>query len=209
MSVETTHVSLVGMSGVGKTYWSTRLAEQDFERICCDDLIGEALSTELAARGLGTDLRSLATWKGLPNQEGYAEREQLQIASAQKVMDAVCERLREASAPVVVDTSGSLVYVSDEALQNLRSLSKVVYIRIDKQKVEELFNDEVLYNRPLVWGNSFRQQKGESLQQAMRRSFRELLRWRAERYAQLAHVTLDYTQLHDEVKTTADFLDLL
>jgi len=40
-------ISLVGMSGTGKTYWSKQLESKGFKRFCCDDLIGEKLGTVL------------------------------------------------------------------------------------------------------------------------------------------------------------------
>ena len=36
-------ISIVGMSGSGKTYWSKKLESEGFKRFCCDDLIEEKL----------------------------------------------------------------------------------------------------------------------------------------------------------------------
>ena len=40
-------LSLIGMAGAGKSFWSGRLGLKGFNVFCCDELIAEKLGSEL------------------------------------------------------------------------------------------------------------------------------------------------------------------
>ena len=66
-------LSLIGMSGSGKSHWSIRLAELGFRRFCCDEMIARRLSAELhKADGRAMDL---GEWMGFPYEPNYKKRE--------------------------------------------------------------------------------------------------------------------------------------
>ena len=57
-------ISLIGMAGAGKTYWSIKLAQQGFRRFCCDDLIAAKLAPDLK-RPDGSTM-GMGEWMGFP-----------------------------------------------------------------------------------------------------------------------------------------------
>ena len=65
-------LTLTGMSGSGKSYWSQKLAEHGFTHICCDDLIAARLASRLT--GEGDAIARLGRWMGFPFRPGYEER---------------------------------------------------------------------------------------------------------------------------------------
>ena len=66
-------IGLLGMWGVGKTYWATKLAQAGFDRFHCDDLIAAPLQQEVG-QSL-TTVYDLGAWMGLPNEETFCEKE--------------------------------------------------------------------------------------------------------------------------------------
>lgn len=204
-------ITLIGMSGVGKSYWSSRLEkEAGFKRICCDDLIGEALEKKLVKLGVKPDLNSIAKWRGLPYEEKYQANERLQIMNEQEVMEAVCEEIeRMESEDIVVDTSGSMVYIDPMVITRLKNHSLMVYIVANEEQVTELYNDEVIFRRPLVWGAAYKQNQNENSTEAMRRCFADLIKWRASQYERWSDISIPYNQLRNETLNTEQFLALL
>ncbi|MDA2921939.1 hypothetical protein MYX07_01595 [Patescibacteria group bacterium AH-259-L07] len=67
-------LSLTGMSGSGKTYWSQKLTDHGFSRICCDDLIEEKLAPELVKLGY-SGIADVAAWLGQPYEPKFKENE--------------------------------------------------------------------------------------------------------------------------------------
>ena len=47
-------LALIGMSGVGKSFWSKRLVNNGFRRFSCDDLIAERLGLRLSNNNKST-----------------------------------------------------------------------------------------------------------------------------------------------------------
>ncbi len=202
-------ISLIGMSGVGKSYWSTRLEQEaGYTRICCDDLIGQSLAAKLSALGIKSDLRSIAEWRGLPYEEQYVNNERMQILNEQKIMEVVCQQSDNSkNENIIIDTSGSLVYIDKQVIQRLKNLSKMVYIVAGKEQEHELYNDEVIFHRPLVWGNSYQPKDNELQKEAMRRCFTELISWRSKQYERWASISIPYIHLRQKIKTTKEFID--
>ncbi len=72
-------LSLIGMSGAGKSHWAQKMAAAGLRVISIDDRIEKKLAPELAAggyRGIG----GVAAWMGWPDQPTYREREQKYLA---------------------------------------------------------------------------------------------------------------------------------
>ena len=59
-------LSLIGMSGAGKSYWAQKLADAGFRVIGIDDRIEEKLAPELAAGG-HSGIGGVAAWMGWPD----------------------------------------------------------------------------------------------------------------------------------------------
>ena len=74
-------LSFVGMSNIGKTYWSEKLTELDFKHLDCDNLIKNKLVLELKTHWRA-GLSDVSHWMGQPyvkrfstNQRKYLKLE--------------------------------------------------------------------------------------------------------------------------------------
>lgn len=201
--------TLIGMSGVGKTYWSNRLEKElGYVRIGCDDRINTSLSLKLSKLGVKADFRSLSAWRGLPYQEGYAEKEALQIETEQEVMrDVVLEIQNRQHENIVIDTGGSVIYSQPETLSQLKNLTTCIYIQAGEQHINDLYTDEVIFERPLIWGKEFVQRNGETGKEAMKRSYADVLSWRSLQYEQLAARNVSFESAR-MAKSAESFLNL-
>ena len=70
-------LTLIGMSGVGKSHWSKKMEALGYRRYSCDELIADRLGTELGKKGKAT--LNLAKWMGQPYSEGYQDAEALYL----------------------------------------------------------------------------------------------------------------------------------
>ena len=186
-------ISFVGMSNVGKTHWARRLADIGFLHVNCDALIEEKLRREIPAFG-EKGIRGVAGWMGQPHEDGFDERQKKYLEHEAGVVREIIRRLadaaREKKENVVIDTTGSMVHAGDELCALLKERSLVVYIEAPagtEQKMLELYLKEP---KPVVWENFFTKKDGEHPDDALARSYLELLNFRTERYRQYADVVV-------------------
>jgi shikimate kinase len=205
-------ISLIGMSNVGKSYWAHKLqVEQGFHRICCDDLIAEKLSELLPDLDVH-DMGAFAAWMGMPYEFGYEEREAVYLSIEKAVVEKtvaplfVKEGMGVVTSDLVIDTTGSMIYLPESLLQRLREVSTVVYLATTDEQMQEMTEKFFAHPKPLVWGRAFNRLVGEDEEQALRRCYPELLRWRQERYHAHADLTIPYHVSHDPAFDVYAFL---
>ena len=88
------HITLVGMSNIGKTHWSNRLAaEAGFERIDCDFLVEQKLGTELTKLGYA-GIEDVAKWMGQPYASQYPDTSQKFVNCERAVMREILDKLQ-------------------------------------------------------------------------------------------------------------------
>ena len=80
-------LSLIAMSGSGKSYWSAKLARHGFRHFDCDRMIASKLGPALT-RADGTVL-TLGEWMGFPYQPGYQQREAQYLAYEKEVLGEI------------------------------------------------------------------------------------------------------------------------
>jgi shikimate kinase len=174
------YITLIGMSNIGKSYWSERLLkEAGFERVCCDYLIEQELSSELKRLGF-SGLEEVSDWMGKPGDERYIENSQKYLKCEEDVMENVLKELavRNSKSSVVVDTSGSVIYMSDRILEKLRAMTKVVYFEANKEHYQILFEQYKFSPKPLIWNG--------------KTDYFELLESRAVEYEKLSHFRIPF-----------------
>ncbi len=183
---------LVGMSGIGKSFWAQRLAaERGFLRHDCDAEIAAGLATLAPVAPGEAPVHALGRWMGMPWSSGYAEREAQYLALEERVTRRALAAVRERSGEHVLDTTGSVIYLPDDLLAGLRETCRVVYLRTPERWRDAMLARYRLEPKPVVWDGAFVPRDGEAFVDALPRCFAELLRRRDERYAALAHVVLD------------------
>ena len=209
---KTRHVNLalIGMSGAGKSYWSKKMEEKGYRWYNCDEMIAERLGSELPR--IGNSTMNLAKWMGQPFSEGYIEAEKLYLELEEAVVEHICHELEqctEKNTPVVVDTTGSLIYLQKNLLNRLRALTKMVHLRLPEEKHEQLFKNFINDPKPVIWKGKFTPRKGEPQQNSLRRCYKELLSYRNERYSLIADYVLDYSIHHSPDREVDELLDMI
>lgn len=203
-------ISLIGFSGTGKSYWARKLAaELGFNALCCDQLIEDKLKRSHIFRGSG--IHAVADWMGMPYEERFAQHEKQYLAFEEAVMDEVFVELETQvrDRPVVIDTTGSVIYTGVHRCKKLQAMSRVVYLDVDKEKIDQMRAHFVAHPKPIVWNNMFSQKQNESQQEALARCYRDLLLSRTELYKQYAEVTLPFATHKKKNLSAREFIELV
>lgn len=198
-------VSFIGMSNIGKSTWARRVAaEKGCALIACDALIEKKLAPELALEGQ-RGLQGVAAWMGFPFDAQYRKNSGLYLAYEQEVMREALAQLKEDKGDAVIDTTGSVIYTGADILAELRAATRVIYFEASEAHLESLFERYLAYPKPVIWGDAYKPRKDETPQETLKRCYPELLRERARRYKELAHITIPFEQ-HRNRKADIDTL---
>ena len=207
---EPIHLALIGMSGAGKSYWSSKLRTQGFFSFCCDDLIEKNLAEFLRLPN-GKKL-SMAEWMGHPYEPHYIQAEELYLGFEVEMMESICSFLREdeyKGKNVVVDTTGSLIYTGETLIGCLREITTIVYLKAPLGSIKAMYETFLLDPKPVLWQGGFNKQPQESNQEALLRCYPELLRSRQREYERYADVTIDFETLRKRKFGVNGFLETI
>jgi shikimate kinase len=201
-------LSLIGMAGAGKSYWSERLAEQDFRRFCCDDLIAGKLAPDLRRPDGG--VMDLGEWMGFPYMTDYSNRESRYLTCETEVIRGILKYLQgpepDPEEDLVVDTSGSVIYTGDDLLEELGRRTTIVYLHTPPEVQESLLESYLSRPHPMLWRGMFIKEDGETTDEALVRSYRRLFSSRERLYERHAQVTIDYYGRRHKDFGVKDFL---
>jgi len=204
-------LSLIGMSGSGKSLWSAKLSETGFRRFCCDDLISERLASELI-RPDGS-IMGLGDWMGFPYESRYREREARYLVCEIEVLNEILQYLesgdKDDEKDIVVDTTGSVIYTGEDILKRLRQCTTVVHLSTPFEVQKLMLNAYIANQRPVLWRNFFAKETGETNETALARCYQRLLSSREQLYEQHADVTIDYYRLNKRAFGVSDFLRIV
>lgn len=219
-------ITLIGISGIGKSYWSQRFAEElGYTHLSADARIAAELRAELDLvneqglneqglneQGLneqGLNEQRLATWLGFPTSPQYEENEQRYLKLDRRAIEnfaAVAISQRDNSQiSYIIDTSGSSIYVGEPALNRLAELGPVVYLEIEAGQEALLVERFLASPKPIVWNKTFLGTPDSipSLD-ILRQSYQRLLASRKELYEQYSTIRIAYQTIHS-FSSAADF----
>lgn len=181
------------MSNIGKSHWSRHLvATEGYERVDCDSLVEKKLAGELVKLGY-KGIHDVAKWMGQPYDLQYPDTSRKYLNCEREVMMETIERLRDKNTkPLVIDTTGSVIYTGDTVTDALKELTRTVYFEASDRHVEILFERYLANPKPVIWGNQFTAAPGETLKETLHRCYPRLLAYRAERYRLMAHICVPY-----------------
>lgn len=199
------HLSLIGMSNRGKTYWGHRLAPLGFRHVCVDDLIAEKLMPELEKDGFSGNIAQVAAWMGLPHEERSPARQARYLSIEASVMEQALMSLWHRRDRVILDTTGSVIHTDPLICDVLHDLTTVVHLETPPELQEEMFRRFLEEPKPIIWGQHYAPLEGEQPEETLRRCYPQLLAWRSEQYAKYADVTLS-VDVVARCETAADFL---
>jgi shikimate kinase len=201
-------LSLVGMSGSGKSFWSGKLSRSGFRRMCCDDFIAARLVEELGSKRGG--IAAVGRWMGLPFEPHYRAREAAYLGCEMEVMNQILVEIDtgddDPDENVVIDTTGSVIYTGEATLTKLRRCSIVVHLSTPIEIQKMMLEAYMKKPRPVLWRNMFAQRPDETTEQALARCYPQLLASRERQYEALAHVTISYYEHRRAGFGVAEFL---
>ncbi len=203
------HLSIVGMSGSGKSHWAGKLSVHGFRHICCDHLIAEKLAPELTRSDGG--ITRLGQWMGFPYESRYREREAKYLAYEIEVLAQLLAYLKNgldnSEEDIVIDTTGSAIYTGEEILKKLRRQTTVVHLATPPEIQEQMLKKYIGNQRPVLWRDMFTKEPTETNKQSLVRCYPKLLAAREQLYERLSHVTLDYYRHSQNAFGVNDLLD--
>ena len=202
-------LTLVGMSNVGKSHWSGRLAnEAGFERIDQDTLIEAELATALREAGYAGGIADVARWMGQPYEARSAANQQTYLDLETLMLRQTMNRLANPplNGNIVVDTTGSVVHTDESIRNELAVHSTIVYLEATPDMRQKMFEMYIAEPKPVIWGDVFTQRNGETTDQALARSYPELLARRSVLYKQMAHVAVS-REVSLAIADTDEFLE--
>ncbi len=196
------------MAGAGKSHWSKKLEKESFTRISCNELIGQDLAGILKKSGDTTF--NLAKWMGHPYEEGYKEKSkkylELEKNAVKKIHKLLTHMVNE---NVVIDTTGSIIYLDNKLLKLLKNKTRVIWLDTPRRVLKEMYSAFLKKPKPIIWGSSFTQKPNELPDKALTRSYKHLLYFRLKKYKELAHMRFDYEVLRSKDFTVKNFIDAL
>jgi shikimate kinase len=214
MSVETNRekplrLALIGMSGAGKTFWTKKLAGGGYPAVSCDDCIEQKLATRLSSGGFA-GINGVAAWMGWPDSSTYAERESEYLAEEIHTLDEILAELeRQPEKSLVLDTTGSVIYIGNNLLMRLRRQTTVVHLAASAEEQELLIERYLNDPKPVLWRGAFQPRPGEKPRETVARCYPALIAARRQSYAALAHCTLQVAALRDGALDAAAFLRMI
>lgn len=176
----TLKICFIGMSNIGKSYCSELLRDNfNFGYYEVDG----AIQKVIGASGM-TDASS---WMGYPYEEKYAANEksylELEVEKTSLDLDSV-------SGNLVMDTTGSVIYLPETTHQWLRDNFLIVSFDVAHSMIEDMLGEFFRSPKTVVWGAVFNQQEGELGIDALRRCYPNLLEDRIARYRALSDMTI-------------------
>ena len=202
-------LALIGMSGVGKTFWTKRLAQAGYRSICCDDRIERRLRSRLESGGY-TGIHGVASWMGWPDRPTYGEREAEYLAAEIDTLDEVLTGLElNRSGELILDTTGSVIYTGNNLLLRLRRQMTIVYLVASAEEQQLLIERYLQDPKPVLWRGAFQAKKGESPRETVARCYPTLIAARRQSYEALAHCSVTVAELRDASSEPAAFLSLV
>ena len=202
-------LALIGMSGAGKTFWTKKLAESGVPAICCDDRIEQKLAPRLAAGGYA-GINGVAAWMGWPDSPTYGQRESDYLTEEIHTLDEVLTELeKHREKPLVLDTTGSLIYIGNNLLMRLRRQMTIVYLAASPQEQQLLIERYLNDPKPVLWRGAFQPKPKESPRETVARCYPALIAARRQSYEALAHCTLQVVSLRDGLLEAVEFLKMI
>ena len=222
-------ITLMGMSGVGKSYLSLQMAEWGWSHFSCDlEIANVHLKDKIQGSVSADDLSALSSYIGkvgdFPIDEFKARQARYYMAEVAALNAASKESAKHKK--FVHDSTGSLCEITDEAvLKSIGSSTLFVYIQASKKEEIEILKRAEEYPKPLffppkmldAWLHEYQQIFGVSNVDGIdgddfvRWVFPKLFEMRLPKYERLAErygVTIPSSEIHG-VKDEQGLLNLI
>ena len=197
-------ISLIGMSRTGKSHQSKILAQQGYSVFCMDDIIEQKLASYLIPLGYN-GIADVSRWMGQPFDNQYVLTSAKYLELEEEAMNEVFGQIEilqkqlqnSDQTKIVLDTTGSVIYCSDQVLTLLKHKTTVVYLDTPQSVQDQAYKLYLSDPKPVYWGNSFYRLDIETNLEALGRCYPLLLKYRSDKYKQIADITIDYFELRN------------
>jgi shikimate kinase len=190
-------LALIGMSGAGKSYWTTRIAAAGYPAISCDTQIESRLKPALQSGGY-SGINGVAAWMGWPHLPTYADREAAYLSEEIAALDEALTGLeKNPERDLILDTTGSVIYVGNHLLHRLRKQMLVVYLTASRDEQELLIQRYLEDPKPVLWRGAFHARAGEDPKATVARCYPVLIGARRQSYEVLAHCSIPVADLRE------------
>lgn len=201
-------LSFIGMSNIGKTYWSKKLQDIGFRHINCDDLIERKLTPVLKKLGY-VGIEDVSRWMGQPYDERFFANQNKYLSFEKEVMEETfLEVKNNNSGNIIIDTTGSVIHTGKKITEKLKQHSIVIYIEASEDMKEQMFKKYLEEPKPVVFGDVYNQEQNETQLQALGRCYRKLLSLRSLLYAECADIVIPREAIVKDM-TVSQFISLI
>jgi hypothetical protein len=187
-------LSLIGMSGVGKSHWAKKAKTLGFRRYDLDALIAKRLEEKLPQDLNLSPTKRMAVWMGFPGDENYIARRDEYLSLEDEITNGVLDEVSMINPRenVLIDTTGSVIHLPYETRQRVLDISaEVIYLEstdVNRKHVQDNFT---LDPKPIVWPDGIYEfRNGRTQQESLIASFPRLLEYRTSLYERIATVTI-------------------
>lgn len=199
MENNTLKIAFIGMSNIGKSFWSTSLAEEKgFQIYHVDDEIQDSLQL--------TDMKEMAAWMGYPFQAQYAK-------NSKKYLDIEHKKTLEApfaeKGNFVLDTTGSVIYLDETVQKFLQKNFLVVCFDVSTQMLKRMQELYFIEPKSIIWGEHYLPFPEEEPIDALRRCYPWLLKYRMKKYRELGDIIIPGELSRMEGLELERFLEIL
>ncbi len=192
---------LIGMSGVGKSFWAEKFHAKDYQVVSCDQLICEHILQKIDSNE--KIISCLGTWLGFPWQAGFNQREAIYLDLENEYMFDLSSKISEL--PTLLDSTGSLIYCSSKTLHQVKSNFLVIYLKLSSEQTEKIISSYSSNPRPILWNNHFPKELDTPTALEIKQQLKLLINERETRYQDLADLTI----LNEELQFCQNAEDLL
>ena len=135
---------------------------------------------------------------GWPHLPTYAEREAAYLSEEIAVLDEVLTGLeKNPGRDLVLDTTGSVIYVGNHLLHRLRKQLLVVYLAASRDEQQLLIQRYLKDPKPVLWRGAFQARSGEDPKETVARCYPALIGARRQSYEALAHCSIPVSELRE------------
>ncbi len=177
---------LIGMSGVGKSYWAQKFELEGYQLVSCDQRICEHILHKIGSAD--EIISSLGTWLGFPWQDGFQQREKIYRDLENEYMFELSGRMDPQ--PTILDSTGSLIYCSPETLKLVKDNFLVIYLKLTSEQQEKIIRSYSTEPRPILWNNRFPKELSSPQPTEIENQLRILIEEREMLYQNLADLTI-------------------